>query len=224
MLYATRNGFCEASGVAMARTGVFITLEGVDGCGKSTQADLLVDAIESSGRTVVRLREPGGTRLSEKIRLLVLDPRNDDMCDECELLLYEAARAQLVREVIEPALACGTVVVCDRFYDSTLAYQAYGRGLSEGLVRTANDLGRCGLQPDLTLVFDLDPEEALKRATFEGADRLEGEGMEFQKRVREGYLTLAREEPTRVRLIDALGTREVVRARMLTAVRDVLGY
>ena len=206
----------------VSRQGLFIVLEGVDGCGKSTQADLLVEELESSGREVVRLRDPGGTRLSEKIRLLVLDPGNDEMCDECELLLYEAARAQLVREVIQPALERGAVVVCDRFFDSTFAYQACARGISEQKVRAANELGSCGVVPDVSLVLDISPEEAYGRATYEGADRLEGEGMGFQERVRAGYVRLAQQEPRRVRMIDATGSVEIVRSRVLQALRDVL--
>jgi dTMP kinase len=206
----------------MEHAGLFITLEGVDGCGKTTQSKLIVDALEATGREVVKVREPGGARLSEKIRLMVLDPGNTDMCDECELLLYEASRAQTVREVIEPALKRGATVVCDRFYDSTYAYQAAGRGLSADMVRTANELGSCGLVPDVTLVFDLDPSSAFGRAVQEGADRLEGEGMDFQRRVRGGYAELAKEEPRRVRLVDASGSVEVVYSRVVAALRDIV--
>lgn len=206
----------------MAHPGLFISLEGVDGCGKSTQAELLVNSLEAAGYETLRLRDPGGTRLSEKIRLLILDPANEEMCDECELLLYEAARAQLVREAILPALERGVAVVCDRFYDSTVAYQACGRGLTEDLVRTANALGSCSLVPDVTLVFDLDPQEALGRATQEGADRLEGAGVAFQQCVRAGYQRLAASEPERVHLIDAVGTQEVVHARVTAALRGVV--
>lgn len=208
----------------MSDKGLFITLEGVDGCGKSTQGALLADALEAAGHEVVRLRDPGSTRLSEKIRLMLLDPGNDDMCYECELLLYEAARAQMVRELIEPALARGAVVVCDRYYDSTYAYQAAGRGLSPQMIEIANELGSCGVIPDVTLVFDLSAEEALSRATHEGADRLEGEGMRFQRRVREGYVRLAQEQSDRVRLVDGVGTVEVVHARVTEALRDVIGW
>lgn len=206
----------------MARTGLFITLEGVDGCGKSTQARLLEDALRAAGYEVVSLRDPGSTRLSEKLRLLVLDPGNSDMCDECELLLYEAARAQMVREAIQPALARGAAVVCDRFFDSTFAYQSGGRGIAPELVRSANVLGSCGVIPDATLVFDIDPSAALGRATLEGPDRLEGEGTAFQQRVRASYLQLAKDEAPRVRLIDATGSVEVVRARVTAALRDVV--
>ncbi len=206
----------------MAHKGLFITLEGVDGCGKSTQLTHLVKALESVGREVVQLRDPGSTRLSERIRLLLLDPANEDMSDECELMLYEAARAQLVREAIEPALARGAVVVCDRFCDSTLAYQAGGRGLPTEMIRQANAIGSCGLVPDITLVFDLDPTEALARGTQEGADRLEGQGPSFMQRVRAAYHDIARQEPERVSIIDASGSVEVVRARVNAALRDVL--
>lgn len=202
--------------------GVFITLEGADGCGKSTQAARLADALEASGREVVRLREPGGTPISEKIRALLLDPANAEMCPECELMLYEASRAQLVREVVEPALSRGAVVLCDRFYDSTYAYQAGGRSLPEDLVRRANALGSCGLDPDRTLVFDLDPELAYARATAGGADRMEAEGLAFQRRVRDAYLRLAQAEPARVRVVDASGEREAVAGRALAAIADLV--
>lgn len=202
--------------------GVFITLEGADGCGKSTQASLIADALEASGREVVRLREPGGTPISEKVRALLLDPANDEMVPECELMLYEASRAQLTRQVIEPALARGAVVLCDRYYDSTYAYQAGGRALADALVRRANLLGSCGVVPDRTLVFDLEPAVAYARATAGGADRMEAEGLAFQERVRDAYLRLAAEEPSRVRVIDASGERDEVAARALAALEGLL--
>ena len=202
--------------------GLFITLEGADGCGKSTQAAILADRIAATGREVVRLREPGGTAVSEKIRALVLDPENSEMAPECELLLFEASRAQLVRQVIEPALARGAVVVCDRFYDSTFAYQAAGRSLAEPTIRAANALGSCGVAPDRTLVLDMDTDAALSRATRDGADRMEAEGVAFQRRVREGYLRLVAEEPHRVRRVDAAGTVEGVAGRLADALADLL--
>lgn len=194
--------------------GTFITLEGVDGSGKSTQASLLVERLREQRREVVALREPGGTPISEKIRALLLDPENAEMADECELLLYEASRAQLVREAIEPALLRGAIVVCDRFYDSTHAYQHGGRGLSDALVSRANELGCCGLSPDVTLVLDIDPAAALARATAQGADRLEAEGLAFQQRVRKDYLALAKADPARVCVIDAAGDPELVAGRI----------
>ena len=202
--------------------GVFITLEGADGCGKSTQASLIAAALEASGREVVRLREPGGTPISEKVRALLLDPANDEMVPECELMLYEASRAQLTRQVIEPALARGAVVLCDRYYDSTYAYQAGGRALDDALVRRANLLGSCGVEPDRTLVFDLEPAVAYARATAGGADRMEAEGLAFQERVRDAYLRLATEEPSRVRVVDASGERDEVAARALAALEGLL--
>lgn len=203
--------------------GVFITLEGADGCGKTTQAALVAAELESRGREVVRLREPGGTAISEKVRALLLDPANAEMVPECELLLYEASRAQLTRQVIEPALARGAVVLCDRYYDSTFAYQAGGRALDDALVRRANVLGSCGVLPDRTLVFDLDPAVAYARATAGGADRMEAEGLAFQERVRAAYLRLAAEEPERVRVVDALGEKDEVAARALAALADLWG-
>ena len=164
---------------------------------------------------MVRLREPGGTPISEKVRALLLDPDNDEMCDECELLLYEAARAQLVRQVVEPALAAGSVVVCDRFFDSTFAYQAGGRGIDEDVVLRANALGSCGVDPDVTILLDLDPDEAFARATAGGVDRMEAAGLAFQRRVREGYRRVAELAPDRVRVVDATGTPDQVTSRIL---------
>ncbi|MDY4041194.1 MAG: dTMP kinase [Collinsella sp.] len=204
-------------------TPAFITLEGIDGCGKSTQAALLADALERAGRTVRRLREPGGTAISEKIRSLVLDPANAEMGTTCELLLYEAARAQLVHEVIAPALAAGSTVVCDRFYDSTTAYQAFAGGLDRDRVRLANELAVNGTHPVLTLVFDLPVEDAAARArTRSAADRIEAKGLAFQERVAAGFRAIAAEEPGRVRLIDAAGTPDAVHARVLDALREVV--
>ena len=161
----------------MSSRGLFITVEGIDGCGKSTQARLIAAALEAAGHDVLRLREPGGVKISEQIRAILLDPANAEMGDVCELLLYEAARAQLVHQVIRPALAAGKTVVCDRFYDSTTAYQAFADGLDRNMVSQANELAVDGCRPDLTLVFDLPVEDALRRRSGrEAEDRLELKG------------------------------------------------
>ena len=210
------------SSAADTTRGAFVTLEGVDGAGKTTQADALARSLEAMGREVVRLREPGGTPISEKIRAILLDPDNVAMTDECELLLYEASRAQLVRQTVVPALKRGAVVLCDRFYDSTYAYQAGGRQLDETLVDRCNELGSCGVKPDATVVFDIDPARAFARATKDGADRLEEEGLAFQRRVREAYLRLAEREGGRLRVIDASGSPDEVFLRLRDALSDVL--
>ena len=191
----------------MSSRGLFITVEGIDGCGKSTQARLIAAALEAAGHDVLRLREPGGVKISEQIRAILLDPANAEMGDVCELLLYEAARAQLVHQVIRPTLAAGKTVVCDRFYDSTTAYQAFADGLDRNMVSQANELAVDGCRPDLTLVFDLPVEDALRRRSGrEAEDRLELKGLEFQERVAAGFRAVAADEPDRVKLIDAGGS------------------
>lgn len=188
----------------MSSRGLFITVEGIDGCGKSTQARLISAALEAAGHDVLRLREPGGVKISEQIRAILLDPANAEMGDACELLLYEAARAQLVHQVIRPALAAGKTVVCDRFYDSTTAYQAFADGLDRNMVSQANELAVDGCRPNLTFVFDLPVEDALRRRSGrEAEDRLELKGLEFQERVAAGFRAVAADEPDRVKLIDA---------------------
>ncbi len=198
----------------------FITLEGIDGCGKSTQARLLAAALEHAGEHVLRLREPGGVKISEKIRALLLDPANAEMGETCELLLFEAARAQLVEEVIAPALAAGQTVVCDRFFDSTTAYQAYAGGQDLARVAQANALAVGEYVPALTLVFDLSVEQALtRRAARAGEDRMELKGDAYQERVAAGFRAVAASEPERVKLIDATGNVEQVFAQVVEQVR-----
>lgn len=205
----------------MSSRGLFITVEGIDGCGKSTQARLIAAALEAAGHDVLRLREPGGVKISEQIRAILLDPANGEMGDVCELLLYEAARAQLVHQVIRPALAAGKTVVCDRFYDSTTAYQAFADGLDRNMVSQANELAVDGCRPDLTLVFDLPVEDALRRRSGRGAeDRLELKGMEFQERVAAGFRAVAADEPDRVKLIDAGGSIAEVFSSVVAELRS----
>lgn len=201
--------------------GHFITVEGIDGVGKSTQAALIEAVLDSAGYDVLRLREPGGVKISEQIRAILLDPANAEMGDVCELLLYEAARAQLVHQVIRPALAAGKTVVCDRFYDSTTAYQAFADGLDRGMVSQANELAVDGCRPDLTLVFDLPVEDALRRRSDRAAeDRLELKGLEFQARVAAGFRAVAADEPDRVKLVDAGGSIAEVFSRVVDELRS----
>jgi len=201
----------------MSARGILITLEGGEGTGKSTQLAILAEVLQAAGLTVLVLREPGGTPVGEAIREVLLDPRRTNINDRAELLLYEASRAQLVDEVMRPALAAGKVVICDRFYDSTMAYQGHARGLSLDEVRALNRFATAGLTPDLTIVFDIDPTTGLDRATVNGADRLESEEAEFHDRVREGFVRIAEEEPERVVLIDAAGTPAEVAQRVRSA-------
>ncbi|MDR1712750.1 MAG: dTMP kinase [Coriobacteriales bacterium] len=183
--------------------GVFITFEGGEGVGKSTQILLLARRLEAMGYRPLCLREPGGTPIGEAIRAVLLNPANTALDITAELLLYEAARAQLVSEVIKPALAQGGIVLCDRFTDSTLVYQGIARGLGLEAVRRANQIGSQGLTPDRTIVLVNDPEVALSRAARDGADRLEAEGLSFHRQVYAGFEQLAAAEPQRVRLVAA---------------------
>ena len=203
-------------------TGCFITVEGIDGCGKSTQARLLVEDLERAGYDVLALREPGGVAISEKIRALLLDPAHAEMSATCELLLYEAARAQLVHEVVAPALAAGRVVVCDRFYDSTTAYQGFAGGVPLDAVMQANELAVGACAPDLTLVFDIDPTLAAERTASRTQDRMEAKGAAYQQRVAEGFRAIAAAEPARVKLIDAARDVDTIHAEVMTAVQAVL--
>lgn len=202
--------------------GKFITLEGVDGCGKSTQARLLARALELAGADVILLREPGGVAISEQIRAVLLNPENAGMSATCELLLYEAARAQLVHEVIEPALEAGTTVVCDRFYDSTTAYQGVAGGLGADVVARANKLAVGGCHPDLTLVYDLPVAQAYARATAGASDRMEAKGLAYQERVAAGFAAVAAADPGRVRTVDAAGSIAAVLARTVAEVGEAL--
>lgn len=196
---------CDANGSDATQRGVFITFEGGEGAGKTTHISILAETLESFGREVVRLREPGGTSIGEKLRALVLDPDNRTMCDECELLVYEAARAQVVHEVIAPALERGAVVLCDRFYDSTVAYQGGGRGMDASFIERANAFACQGIHPDRTiLLVPPSAKDGLKRAVqFGQADRLEQEGDCFHERVRDAFAALADDNPQRIRTVES---------------------
>jgi dTMP kinase len=188
--------------------GHFISIEGIEGCGKSTQTSLLKGWLEKKGERVLLAREPGGTEISEKIREILLDPMNARMDHRTELLLYLASRSQIVQELLLPALDSGQIVLVDRYSDSTLAYQGYGRGLDTGEIRFINSFASRDLLPDLTFLLDLDPVEGLKRKGMgnearKQGDRLEMEHLAFHLKVREGFLDIARDNPRRIVLVDA---------------------
>ncbi len=196
--------------------GLFISFEGGEGSGKTTQLKALLTHLRSTGRDAIETRDPGGTPIGKQIRALLLDRENTRMAPATELLLYEASRAQLVHEVVRPALTTGRIVLCDRFTDSTVAYQGYGRGLDLELIARLNALATDGLRPDLTFLLDLDPAVGLLRATQrvagrqESQDRIEEEVLAFHQRVRTGYRAMAAAEPERVILLDAsLGMAQI---------------
>lgn len=200
---------------------VFISFEGGEGVGKSTQVCLLAARLEQAGYEVCCLREPGGTVIGEKIRHILLDTANTGMAPLAELLLYEAARAQLVAEVIAPALAAGKIVIVDRFIDSTWAYQAFARGLDQELVKTANALGSGGLVPMRTILLEQDVDTGLSQATQEGADRLEEEGLEFHQRVHAGFKQLSEDHPQRIIAVSCQERKEDTHELIFAAVADL---
>jgi dTMP kinase len=200
-------------------SGPFITFEGGEGGGKSTQIGLLREYLKSEGHEIVVTREPGGTPIAERIRTLLLDPENTALTPLAELMLYEAARAQHVGELIAPALEAGKIVLCDRFCDSTVAYQGAGRSLSGESVYALNELATHGLMPDITLLMDLPPETGLNRAKGDAqGDRIEKESIDFHTRVREGFLLLAENHPERIHTIDALKSVEEISI----TIRDII--
>ena len=183
--------------------GLFITLEGGDGAGKSTQIRNIEGFFGKKGLVVVHTREPGGTAISEKLRDILLDSSNLEMHAVTEMLIYAASRAQHVRELVMPALEEGKIVICDRFLDSSMAYQAYGRGLGD-MVDIVNSYATDGLSPDITFWMDIDPKAGRERVSKMGAlDRLEMEQLDFHYKVYEGYRTLAEQNPDRIKRIDA---------------------
>ncbi len=208
----------------MAGKGTFITFEGGEGCGKSTHIERLVARLRKEGRSALLTREPGGTQVGEQIRhVLQYSKQSAGMVAEAELLLFCASRAQLVREIIAPALSRGQIVICDRFYDSTTVYQGVGRKLDPVAVAAINRFAIGDCVPDLTLVIDLDPSVGLERARGrELFDRMENQSLKFYQRVRQGYLDLAKREPNRVKIIDGSQSIDVVERQIWELVSRVL--
>jgi len=207
----------------------FITFEGIEGSGKTTQVRLLSEFLTSKGVQHIVTREPGGTVVGEKIRSLLLDPQSR-MVPVSELLLYGAARAQHIEEIIEPALGEGKVVLCDRFTDATAAYQGAGRGIPMNVIRVVNSLASADIKPDMTLLLDLDPEKGLARARARNktlgatsTTRFDDEELAFHARVREGYLEIAREDTARVRVVTAEAPEEKVAKQIVAHVKRRLG-
>ena len=191
----------------------YITFEGSEGCGKSTQSEMLYCYLKSKGLPVVYLREPGGVKLSEKIREILLDPESK-ISPEAETLLYMAARAQVVRDIIQPALKAGKIVICDRFLDSTIAYQGFGLGVDIGMIKAIGKFATSGIKPDLTLFLDLAVKKGLKhRNNYK--DRIEQRSFKYHEMVRKGYLELTKLEPKRIKIVkvqvDKLTTQDNIR-------------
>lgn len=193
--------------------GKFITFEGSEGCGKSTQSKMLFDYLKAKGLRVIYLREPGGVKVSEMIREILLNPKNK-ISPVAETLLYMAARAQVVEEIIKPALLSGKIVVCDRFMDSTIAYQGYGLGIDIKLIKSIGNFATGGISPDLTIFLDLPVKSGLKYR-HNCKDRIEQRSVSYHEKVRRGYLALAKSQPRRIRVVkveeDKLKTQGKVR-------------
>ena len=202
--------------------GIFITFEGGEGAGKSTQCALLAEHFTAQGREVIMLREPGSTAIGEKIRGILLDIENSEMNPIAELLLYEAARAQMVAEVVKPALEQGKVVICDRFFDSTVAYQGYGRELGAEMVTTLNEIACQGIVPDRTILMERNIADGLTSAKQKGSDRIEAESLEFHQKVRDAFETLADEMPDRIRRVTMHEEPTETFALILDQIADLL--
>ena len=201
--------------------GIFITLEGPDGAGKTTQIQMMKEYLESLGKTVLLTREPGGTGISEKLREILLDKENAEMSDTTEMMIYAAARAQHVAQVIKPALAEGKIVICDRFVDSSIAYQGYGRRLGEP-VAVINSYAVAGCMPDVTFLMKLDPAVGKGRIRADEQDRLESEKEAFHDEVFKGYLRLEDENPDRIFGIDASRSIEDIKNDIYRKLEEVL--
>ena len=204
--------------------GYFITFEGSEGCGKTTQIEALAKALEAQGKTVLITREPGGTLIGEKIRDLLQDPSHKgNISDMTELLLFSASRAELINCRIQPALARGEIVICDRFYDSTFVYQGLGRAIDINIVEQLNQITVGKLKPDLTILLDLDAKIGIERAKSRQSgtlDRIENESLAFFEAVRNGYLVLAKKEPERFKTIDGLLSVDAIKKIIWDTIKD----
>lgn len=208
--------------VNLLQAGVFITFEGTEGCGKSTQSKLLYDYLRRRGYDCVYTREPGGTGLGEKIRETLLHSKNIEISDLAELFLFEAARAQIVREIISPALKDKKIIICDRFYDATTAYQGCGGKVSLKTIRALNDIASGGIKPDLTILLDVDINTGLRRAKKKGSDRMEAKKLAYHKRVRAGYIALAKKEPNRINVVKVKEDIAITQGKIRKLTQDVI--
>ncbi len=204
------------------KRGYFISFEGGDGSGKSTQIKLLKEYLENKGFNVILTREPGGTNIGEKIRNIILDPDNKEMDSMTEAMLYAASRAQHVAQVIKPAVDRGDIVICDRFVDSSIAYQGYGRGLGDSIT-IINSYAVAGYMPDFTFLLKLKPQAGSKRIEGREKDRIELEAVDFHQKVYDGYEALEKTYPDRIVGIDATGTIEEIKNIISKHVDDLLG-
>jgi dTMP kinase len=202
--------------------GKFIVLDGNEGCGKSTQSQLLRNALIAAGVDVVGVRDPGSTRIGEQIRAILLNPDHTEMAMRCEMLLYMSARAQMMADIILPALSAGKTVICDRFVSSTLAYQLGGDGLTADEIRAVADVAIRSRWPDLTILLDMPPEASLARVN-RAKDRIEQRPMAYHEQVRRNYLSQAQADSVRYRLIRADRTREEVHAEIMKVVQESTG-
>lgn len=201
--------------------GKFITLEGAEGSGKSTQSALILDYFKSKKMPAMVLREPGGVKIAEHIRAILLDVNHTQMSDACETLLYMAARAQMVQEVLLPSLKAGTHVICDRFLDSTIAYQGAGNGVDQDVISKIGLFATAGITPDLTILFDIDVRQGLSR-TDAKKDRIEKRAIAYHERVRQGYLDIAKKEPKRVKVIQVDAPKEMIFQRVKAYIEGIL--
>jgi len=210
--------------MSISRKGSFITFEGIDGCGKSTQAKLLLEYLNSNGTNAILVREPGGTRISEEIRQVLLNTDRRELTHRTEALLMTASRAQLTDEIIIPNLEDGKTVIADRYIDSTVAYQGGGRGIEIAWLHELNQFATDRLLPNITFFVDILPEEASRRKDSE-SDRIEEGGLDLQYRVRDTYLSLAEKEPNRIIVIDGYGSEAEIHQKIIEEInrRNIVG-